>query len=87
MRRLPEEPGQSPRTRGVRSARNQSGFAESVYGACESQLAQRPLQGAFLIPPVPPVVLIGSRWQSMAVFGKVSVRVASRDAIDNEFFR
>jgi hypothetical protein len=26
----------------------------------ESDLVPRPLQGAFLIPPVPPVVLIGS---------------------------
>ena len=67
---------------GSEAARNQSGSEESVYATRESRLFRRPLQGAFLIPPVLPVVLIVERRHVISGLALSLFAGACRCAVD-----
>ena len=61
MKRIPDERGRRPGARGSERSPIESGSRDEEDASRHSKLLRRPLQGAFLIPPVLPVVLIATQ--------------------------
>src|SRR5262249_20833123 len=59
-KRIPADRGRPRGVRRLGGSPIKSGDRDEADGSRDSKLLPRPLQGAFLIPPVLPVVLIGT---------------------------